>query len=127
MTPQEKDDAHLRSRLLFAPLLDHRYEAVETLMEEQGGKCALCDRAAVVLDHCHGTGLVRGMLCRSCNLVDVRSGSERAAAYFNNPPARGRWLYVQSTGTVLMHELGAITSHPHSRELAVRLLGPETT
>lgn len=41
------------------------------LMLKQGGKCALCERAVVTrtpcLDHCHTTGVVRGVLCRGCN------------------------------------------------------------
>lgn len=126
MTDQERADARIRSRLMFAPLRSHRDEAVETLQQEQGGRCAVClDRAAAVLDHCHATGLVRGMLCRSCNLLDGRGDFPGAASYYASPPARGRWLYVHATGNVLMHELGAITSHPRSREIAVALLGPE--
>ena len=39
----------------------------------QDGRCGLCgfeDR--LVEDHCHDTGLVRGMLCRSCNTTEGR-------------------------------------------------------
>ena len=48
----------------------------ERMHEAQGGMCAICgeiggtvgqDRLA--LDHCHLTGVVRGLLCRSCNLA----------------------------------------------------------
>lgn len=50
------------------------------MLAEQNGKCAICDIAmtpparaskhsiAVTVDHCHGTGKVRGLLCYSCNL-----------------------------------------------------------
>ena len=44
---------------------------------DQGGKCAICTRpldftvigqkSAVVCDHSHTTGLIRGALCRGCN------------------------------------------------------------
>ena len=38
----------------------------------QDGRCGLCGfRGNLVEDHCHTSGLVRGMLCRSCN---VREG-----------------------------------------------------
>lgn len=38
----------------------------------QGSKCAICGTfheyaAALAVDHCHSTGKVRGLLCRSCN------------------------------------------------------------
>lgn len=41
----------------------------ESLIEDQGGKCAICheklERPAI--DHCHDSGRVRGILCYSCN------------------------------------------------------------
>lgn len=50
------------------------YEATHTA---QGGRCAICDREetavikgqvlSLAVDHCHDTGDVRGLLCRSCN------------------------------------------------------------
>lgn len=34
------------------------------------GKCATCDRTDdLVIDHDHATGVVRGLLCRDCNLA----------------------------------------------------------
>jgi hypothetical protein len=43
------------------------------LITEQGGKCDICNtefnRATpAVLDHCHTSGSIRGVLCHSCNL-----------------------------------------------------------
>jgi hypothetical protein len=36
-----------------------------------GGKCAICERTAdqvkLCVDHCHGNGKLRGMLCAACN------------------------------------------------------------
>jgi hypothetical protein len=38
------------------------------LADWQGGRCAICSRRSEFLDHSHKTGLVRGWLCRSCNI-----------------------------------------------------------
>jgi hypothetical protein len=41
------------------------------LLAGQDGKCAICraeDSRALSVDHEHGTGVVRGLLCRRCNL-----------------------------------------------------------
>jgi hypothetical protein len=50
-------------------------ENFESMYERQDGKCAICEsefvwgggKFAPHVDHCHGTGVVRGILCRSCN------------------------------------------------------------
>ncbi len=42
--------------------------AVERMIESQGGVCPICRRAEpVAVDHDHGTGAVRGILCPDCN------------------------------------------------------------
>jgi hypothetical protein len=42
-----------------------------TLHEAQGGKCRICGgsggKRRLAVDHCHSTGVVRGLLCTSCN------------------------------------------------------------
>jgi hypothetical protein len=47
-------------------------EQVEELCAAQGGRCAICADAFTTtrnthVDHCHTTGVVRGMLCNHCN------------------------------------------------------------
>ena len=44
---------------------------VDELRSEQGDRCLLCDATdrELVVDHCHVTGRVRGLLCRSCNTI----------------------------------------------------------
>lgn len=40
----------------------------DRMYQEQGGKCAICKEKDVeVIDHDHGTGKVRGLLCQRCN------------------------------------------------------------
>lgn len=111
----------LRGWLIGACLIDHREEAIETLMREQAGMCAACGtREAKHLDHDHYSGLVRGMLCRACNLREGR-GQLDAPGYYARPPANGRWIYVQATGRVHIHEIGIISEHPVARAIAERL------
>ena len=48
-------------------------EGYDTLLEQQGGKCAICRRPdrgrRLAVDHDHQTHRVRGLLCRTCNLA----------------------------------------------------------
>jgi hypothetical protein len=67
--------------------------------EYQNGTCYICQRAKGVgrkrlsVDHCHTTGVVRGLLCQKCNrdiLGHARDDPEffeRAIKYLENPPA----------------------------------------
>lgn len=48
-------------------------EAVDAMLEDQGGLCAICGtddpggRGFWNIDHDHGTGKIRGLLCTACN------------------------------------------------------------
>lgn len=44
-------------------------EMFELLYKIQDGGCAICKRVSkrLVVDHHHGSGVVRGLLCNSCN------------------------------------------------------------
>lgn len=60
-----------------------------TILERQGGRCAICAKAQkerLVVDHCHNSKKVRGLLCKRCNsglgfLGDSIDGLRAAAAY----------------------------------------------
>ena len=45
-------------------------ETWAALLVAQAGRCAICvtPMCEPCVDHCHDTGRVRGLLCRSCNL-----------------------------------------------------------
>lgn len=72
---------HLRERRLRNATSRQLYEAYgitieqyEEMLENQGGVCAICGspppndyHKRLNVDHCHSTGLVRGLLCRGCN------------------------------------------------------------
>ena len=42
-------------------------EQFNDLFDQQNGFCAICHKPAVVVDHDHKTGSVRGLLCSRCN------------------------------------------------------------
>lgn len=54
----------------------------------QVGECAMCSSAGrtLLVDHCHRTGLVRGLLCTQCNTAEAFSDAAAFAAYRGHPP-----------------------------------------
>lgn len=47
-------------------------ETFQAALDRQSNSCAICERAfsddnLPVIDHCHATGLTRGILCTGCN------------------------------------------------------------
>ena len=72
----------------------------ERMYKEQGGTCAICQRATgktkrLAVDHDHDTGLVRGLLCGPCNQMVgyFRNSPEafrRAAEYLERAAERNR-------------------------------------
>jgi len=70
-TPEQvaQDKARKRQEHLF-----YAYGLTEgafaSLLSSQGGGCAICgSRDNLCVDHCHTSGDIRGILCRSCNSV----------------------------------------------------------
>ena len=63
---------------------------LDDLRAWQFGRCALCGLLAELeTDHDHDTGLVRGFLCASCNVLDGKPGRrpEVVRLYRDRPPA----------------------------------------
>lgn len=45
-------------------------EQFDTMMSLQGGKCLICRKDDKLhVDHCHKTGVIRGLLCSRCNMT----------------------------------------------------------
>jgi hypothetical protein len=68
------------------------------IYEAQEGRCYICRRGTgarkrLSVDHCHKTGVVRGLLDTGCNkwvlglLRDDTEALQRAIDYLNDPPA----------------------------------------
>lgn len=61
-------------------------------LDKQNGVCAICGTSPPqVVDHCHNTRAVRGLLCNSCNIGlglfgDNVNNLLRAIAYLKQPP-----------------------------------------
>lgn len=62
----------------------------DKMLKEQSAKCLICDEIKrLVIDHCHTSGKVRGLLCSNCNsglglLGDNITNLKRAVLYLQN-------------------------------------------
>ncbi|MEV7239498.1 endonuclease domain-containing protein [Streptomyces sp. NPDC051020] len=91
------------------------------LWGEQNGTCSTCPGPAEVVDHCHTTGLVRGLLCYDCNHHEALHATRVALGlhaeqcwfqkYWDQPPAtRFSWYWPyenRSTTPSFLTELPA--------------------
>lgn len=62
------------------------------MIESQNNKCKICSsgpkgKRPLVIDHCHKTGKIRGLLCYRCNraivILDDKEHMEKAIAYLS--------------------------------------------
>jgi len=62
-----KKQAQYRYKFKYGIGIDEYYKMVE----EQGNKCLICETTGnkLQVDHCHETGIIRGLLCRKCNIA----------------------------------------------------------
>jgi hypothetical protein len=73
-------------------------EQFTELVDAQSGVCAICGKAPapgkrLFVDHCHATGVVRALLCLTCNLnVGVYENHHRALAEYLATYGRGNPL-----------------------------------
>lgn|SRR5262245_9040289 len=70
-------------------------EDFDAMLAAQEGKCAGCGAVfegacRAVVDHCHATGKVRGLLCHGCNLT---------VGFLESPQRAGCERYLQRAGT----------------------------
>jgi hypothetical protein len=83
-------------------------EQYDSMLAEQGGRCACCGtdepggRSKVVfhVDHDHGTGAVRGLLCRGCNvgigsLGDTIAGLEMGIRYLRSATGKSQEILCE--------------------------------
>lgn len=90
-TARNAEKIRLKVTLRTWGLTEEQYVA---LFEAQGHKCAICgaerrELRNLAIDHCHKTGLIRGLLCPDCNMGMGQFGDdpallESAATYLRN-------------------------------------------
>jgi hypothetical protein len=73
------------------------------LVAAQSGVCAMCQQAPksvrpLVVDHCHNTGVIRGLLCVYCNVA--------VGIYENHRHAAADYLAAYGSGNPLLDQIG---------------------
>ena len=73
-------------------------DVLQTMYDDQGGKCYFCgsakplhDSGALVIDHDHDTGIIRGLLCKPCN-VNFLAPYERLPIELQDSPRTNAYL-----------------------------------
>ena len=66
-------------------------EDYQRMLKAQNGGCAICGKDEELhVDHCHDTSMVRGLLCRECNMDIGKLGHD-----VEPPTARDNLLMLQ--------------------------------
>jgi hypothetical protein len=93
-------------------------EQYNLMLQEQSNKCAICGitekdhtlkmKNKFHVDHCHSTGLIRGLLCNNCNVSlggfkDSKEILECAIKYLTDPPAHAT-LRLVTAGDECTHK-----------------------
>jgi hypothetical protein len=83
-SPEQRRESRLKAT--YGITLDD----FERMREAQGGRCAICGTSPdrLVVDHCHESGKVRGLLCAHCNISlgfmrDDPSAARKASEYLS--------------------------------------------
>jgi Recombination endonuclease VII len=80
----------------------------DALLAKQKGACAICKKKSarsLCVDHCHTTGLIRGLLCNKCN---------RGMGFFEDDAARIRAVIVYLKAARAAHLVKAVPTPAHS-------------
>ena len=92
--PEVRAKAVINSRRQWYKRYGLTRELFESMVAEQRGLCAICDRkpdsGPLYVDHNHATGKVRGLLCHPCNSMlgmakDSQRTLNRAISYLIGP------------------------------------------
>lgn len=89
-------------------------EQFADMAKAQNGKCAICQTPKkLVLDHCHASGAIRGLLCNQCNTAVGLLGDkpDRALALAEYLKRGGAGNAIAHRPESLWGQLGSDESH----------------
>lgn len=86
--PEKRKRSNFLFRLRSRGLTEQSFAK---LLAAQQERCAICGKSGrLVIDHCHDTHVVRGLLCNKCNLgiglIESPESLRAAYSYLKNPP-----------------------------------------